>query len=389
MNYFIYQGNDHDCGFASLKMLMAIATKNKSFLYIPKPSKRENYSINDLMVIAHDYGVELEAYKCEEEYLNEIKTPCLAIINVNHVVVIKHLSKTRIVLYDPAVGRVSIRRDKFMKIWEKIIVEISSFIHKQFTFKQVQIIPKKFQIWQSIISLVSTTLIVLTLYLFSNASNALYSLIFIGLFASAQFIENVLLFKQIYHFDKTFIEPYFSRSDNQDKIGYLEFEGFKQSYFTQNRSLLTSIIIAFLVTFLLVVNDFRNGFVLIALILLNLLDVVLFSKGEKEKKEKIANLEARYLDDPSGSVHHIKSANFLANELVFKTKCKNVIFMILSFAFAMLMLILTGSSGCNYVIFHFGLYYIGSNACSNVISGLSGFKELEKSEARFIDKCNL
>ena len=52
MKYFIYQGNDHDCGFAALKMLLANLAKDKSYLYIPKPAKREYYTLEDLNDIA-------------------------------------------------------------------------------------------------------------------------------------------------------------------------------------------------------------------------------------------------------------------------------------------------------------------------------------------------
>ena len=44
MTYFTYQGNDHDCGFACLKMLLATLNKNKSYLYLDKEGKRSEPS---------------------------------------------------------------------------------------------------------------------------------------------------------------------------------------------------------------------------------------------------------------------------------------------------------------------------------------------------------
>ena len=82
MKYFIYQGNDHDCGFAALKMFLATLAKDKSYLYIPKPSKREYYNLNDLVDLSKTYNLNLEANGCTKDYYDHLVIPSLTLIDV-------------------------------------------------------------------------------------------------------------------------------------------------------------------------------------------------------------------------------------------------------------------------------------------------------------------
>ena len=49
MTYVCYQGNDRDCGFASLRMMMANKSRNKSYLYLEKPQKKKDYTFYDII----------------------------------------------------------------------------------------------------------------------------------------------------------------------------------------------------------------------------------------------------------------------------------------------------------------------------------------------------
>lgn len=390
MSYFIFQGNDYDCGFASLKNLLANFAKDKSYLYIPKGNKKDNFTIADLVEIAETYGFQLEPYTCDEDYFNKIKTPSLAIINCNHVVMVKKVSKQSITYLDPEVGQVKVSKQKFLQNWQKIVVEIEPVKPPEKLPKlRREILPLKTRIFSSLISLICIGILIGSFYLLNNQSNAWFSFIFLGVFAATLIVEKVLLSKEVYQFDKKFIPLYFEEKKNRDKICYVDFMSFKQKYFVENRELLSSIILAFTITFLLCLNDFRNVFVLLALILLKTLEKILFSKSEDNLKRKIIESENKCCLDKNNFSGHALRANCLANEQILISAIKNVFFMVVSFAFALLMMFITGNSGCNYVIFHFGLYYFGSNSLSSIIDSLSNRKEMKKMECRFFDECNL
>ena len=237
--------------------------------------------------------------------------------------------------------------------------------------------------------MVSAAILIATFYLLNNQENVIFSLLFLLLFLTAQIIENIIIHKEINFFDLEYIEPYFSRSKNQNKLSYLEFIGFKQNYFSNSRNLLSSVLIAFMITFLLCLNDFRNIFALLALILIKVLEMTVFSKSFENKKYQIARYEEKCFKSKDQTADYAYKANYLANSTVAQNSIKQIVYIALAFVFALIMMFITSNTGCNYVIFHFGLYYIGFNSCSQLIAGLSNRKEMYKMECRFFDRCNL
>lgn len=390
MKYFIFQGNDHDCGFTSLKMLMAHIQKDKSYLYIKKIRRKDEFTVNDICKEAGMYGLVLSSYSCDESYYEQLKTPSLTLIRGNHVVLIKKVARKKITYYDPEVGKVTLKKDQFLSIWSFIVIEVekTEYMCKSAKLRR-SILPLKLKIFESLISVISTATLIVTFYLLNNQENIAFSVMFLLLFLTAQCLENMIIHKEINFFDNTYIEPYFSRSKNQTKLSYLEFIGFKQNFFSNSRNLLSSALVAFMITFLLCLNDFRNLFALLALILIKLLDLLLSQKSNDEKKYQIERYEEKLVSDKVLSVDYAQKANKLASQVVSENSFKQILYIVIAFAFALGMMFFTGNSGCNYVIFHFGLYYVGFNSYSQLITGLSNRKEMYKMECRFYDKCNL
>lgn len=390
MNYFIFQGNDHDCGFTSLKMLMAHLKKDKSYLYLKKIRRKDTFSVNDIYKEAGMYGLLLSSYSCDDDYYDQLQTPSLTLIRNNHVVMIKKVTPKKIIYLDPEVGEVKLKKDEFISIWCRIVIEIES-IECMGNMKKTRrsILPLRLRILESATSLLSAAILIGTFYLLNNEQNAVFSILFLLLFITAQIIENIVIYKEINFFDFNYIEPYFSRRSNQNKLRYLEFIGFKQNYFSNSRNLLSSILVAFMITFLLCLNDFRNVFVLLALILIKILDNFIFQKPFEDKKNLITKYENLCFKNKNQCADYAARANYLANQTVSQNSLKQIFYIALAFAFALLMMLVTGNSGCNYVIFHFGLYYVGFNSYSQLINGLSNRKEMLKMECRFFDSCNL
>ena len=111
MRYFIYQGNNNDCGFTSLKMLLASTHKNKHYLNLKKPeNKKGNFSIKDLIQIGKENGLILKAYQYEQKFelVEKDFSKFLAIINNennnNHVVMVESFKDNKLTIYDPGVG---------------------------------------------------------------------------------------------------------------------------------------------------------------------------------------------------------------------------------------------------------------------------------------------
>lgn len=390
MKYFIYQGNDHDCGFAALKMFLATIAKNKSYLFIPKPNKREYYSLDDICEISKAYGVTLEGFSCEKEYFDSLKIPSLTLIDDNHVVMVKRRKKNSLIIYDPGRGVVKMKKDEFLRRWRCLVLETENpeSIFKIEKYRQYIISPK-LNLISSIVSLISAGLLIAAFYLLNKTENFLFSLIFLVLFVFTQIAEKCVLYKQVYTFDKEYIPKYFEQKKNCTKEKYIKFNDFKKQFFSSNRQTLASILLAFTVTFLLCFNDFRNVFVLLALILFKLLELIMFSKSGEDTKNRISELENQAFKDPSSIKELALEASFKADKHLFSEGIKEIFYIFLSFAFAVAMMFATQNIGCNFVIFHFVMYYAGFVSYNQLLNNLSFRKENAKMERRFFDSCNL
>ena len=390
MKHFIYQGNEHDCGFASLKMLLATLANNDSYLYINKPEKKGSYTIRELENLAESFGVVLKSASCDEDYLDKLECPCLTLINSNHVVMLKKKNKRSVIIADPGKGIIKISRRKFISIWTRIIMEVEDASSIQVIAKlRRHILPKKFEIIQSAISITSTIVLITTFYFFNDIKNFWFSIIFLMLFVLSQFIENFFLFKQINYFDKTFIPLYFDNEKNKNKNKYEEFLNFKSHYFMSNRGLLTSVLLVFLIVFLLLFNNFKNILAILIILLLKIFEILVFSKSEKNFVEKVGKLEQESFINSEKNVDYLLAANQQSNLKVFKDSFKNLFFMFLCFTLAVAMMFLTGNSGCDFVIFHFALYFVSYKTFSELLDGLSNKKKLKQEEAIFYENCNL
>ena len=390
MKYFIFQGNDHDCAFAALKMLLASLAKDKSYLYIPKPTKREYYDLYEIAQLSKTYGVELEVNGCTRDYFDYIQPNSLSLIDENHVVLIKKRKKKHLIIYDPGRGVVRMKKDEFLRRWRCVVLEpvLPAKVTKIDRIRQ-RIIPTSLNIWSCAVSLASAGLLIAAFYLLNKTENFIYSLIFLSLFVTCQISEKFILYKQVYSFDKEFIPRYFNNKKNCSKEKYAQYNDYKKKFFSYNRQILSSILLAFTVTFLLCFNDFRNVFAMLALILLKLLEIIVFSRGDQDAKNRIAELENHDYKDIDTTKTLAFEACTKADQHLFFVGAKEIFYIFTAFVFALAMMFVTGNSGCNFVIFHFVMYYVGFVSYNQLINNLSLRKENAQMERRFFDSCNL
>ena len=390
MKYFIYQGSEHDCGFTALKMYLAMLAKDKSYLYIHKPSKRESHTLDELALIAEKYGVELEAHTATKSYYDSLEVPAITLIDEYHSVVVVKRTKRFITYYDPGRGKIKISKDEFLRRWKCVLLLAA---HPEVVGKipriRQHLLPAKLEIISNAISLASAALLITTFYVLNSKENFLYSLIFICSFVLFQIIDRILLYKQVHAFDLEYIPRYFGIKQNCTRPKYMEYIDYKRMFFNDRKQVIAEVLLAFCITFLLCLNDFRNVFVLLALILLKVLEILVFSKAENDRKNRIAELESRAFIVGGDTKASCLEANVKADGAIFSHSLKEIFYIFACFIFAITMMFLTGNSGCNYVIFHFVMYYAGFNAYNTMLNALSNRKDDQKAVRRFFEACNL
>ena len=385
-----YQGNSSDCGFASLKMLLANKSKNKSYLFISKPVKKKEYTFSDIMRIARSYGFVLSAYSMPREDIKEIEKDSLALINEKHLVYIKRVGKKRIIYFDPAIGKVSVSHKKFKQIWTGYVIEcVNTLDARPITNEK----PKISSIWVEMFHYLIVGVIFASLmigfYLIKDDSSIILTMGFLLLFAIAELVENWYIIKQLKLFDKRFMDKFFSRKCNQNLAKYKTYVDYRSNYFIVFKVLISNLIVITVFSALLCINDYRNVFAFLILLLIKALDINLSGKSDKDNIKNIDEAESSAFESGSQCLTKIKKANDLANRFALKVSLKKVIYLFICVCLALAMMVVSGVISTNFMIFHFGIYFLMSEAFDGIIRYFASSKDRKIKKAQFLDDCDL
>ena len=147
---------------------------------------------------------------------------------------------------------------------------------------------------------------------------------------------------------------------------------------------------ASLIMVVLIINDPINSAACLMLILLILLEKMLFKRKDGEAKKELDKNEELLIDIRNKNlVDDILLINQSANSIALNfsvRKCINTfILVILSFT----MMMVSENVSVNYIIFHFGAFYLFFNNIETIIMMGDKKKEYDIAKCRFIDTCNL
>ena len=390
MTYTCYQGNEKDCGFAALKMLMANRTNNESYLYVKKPTKKKEYTFSDLTKYARKYGFTITAYEMPVEDFKQIEPKSLVMLKPNHLVYFSKVTKRRVIYYDPEVGKVKMSHKQFESIWTGMVLEcVNSKDATDIDIKKPKFVPFWMDlIHYAIVGVVFASLLV-GFYLIKDDSSIILTMVFLLLFAIGELVENWYIIKELKYFDKRFLETFFSHRENQNIEQYKSYIEYKTKYFIVAKMLVSNLIIITAFAVLLCINDYRNVFVFLILLLVKMMDKLLFSKQEKDEVREIDGIEATAFDSPTTITHSLMRANNLANRVGLKRSIKKIVYLFICLCLAVGMMIVSNVLSTNFIIFHFGIYYMVSEAIEGVLTYFTTSKDRKLRRARFLDDCDL
>lgn len=128
----IKQFDETDCGAACLAM---IATHFGSHLSITKireaaGTDRQGTSLKGMLEAARNLNLDAKAVKGNEQIFSPtFPVPLIAHLQYqngnNHFVVISKINEKRVWTYDPALGKLSYKKEDFLKIWSGYLVLVS------------------------------------------------------------------------------------------------------------------------------------------------------------------------------------------------------------------------------------------------------------------------
>lgn len=117
MRHYILQAKEQDCGFTLVKILLASYQKSDEYLYLPCP-KEEAFQMLELKTIAKENGLALEGRKltdmAEWKQIPKDSICHMQFQKTSHYVLLEKTRKNHVVIFDPAVGKMSLPKEEFL-----------------------------------------------------------------------------------------------------------------------------------------------------------------------------------------------------------------------------------------------------------------------------------
>lgn len=388
LNYFVYQGNNNDCGFAALKMLLALVNRSGTFLRLKKPAKRENYTFSDLIEIGARYKLNLVAFRNNVKDLSLIKTPCIALINENHAVLVRKITKSLVQINDPYIGPIKMNKNDFLEKWNGLSLEIQSFEKTKYVRNRSHILSPIIKLLYFLLSAIGVASLLAGLSLVKQGSHVIYPILLFSLFAVCELVDNWYLIKVIKYFDIKYLPIFFNNQKSINADQYKEYTLFKESYFTLDMKFLTSIFLISIISIVLIFNEPHNIIAILLLLTLCCLLKFIFSKRDFESLNYINSEENKLFKD-GGDVKKITELSNKSCSYAFRLSTRRTIVIFFIIIMSLLLMIISKEISVNYIIFHFGLYFILSVNFNNILDLDTTVNEYKKRKEHFIDKCDL
>ncbi len=371
--YYVRQLHETDCGFASLKMLLANVFKDKRFLYLKQDLLKERYSYYELINIAKKYNLFLSGLKFNnpnelKKYPNKIFLATIKINSLNHLVMVKKCRRG-LKIYDPLMGRYHISYKKFFKIWDKTILSI--YHHKENNLKDDDLLAYKTNNKASLVVNIiirSLTIInsVLGLY-FISYDNYLY--VGLGLLLGAVVCEVLYRLINIYILKNmdNHLSDNFMIKDGYHKKFFIDFNAYKKDGLTLYPNLFFNVLMCGVIIFIFVLNDISNLYGLMFAIIVGFINYGLIRPLYIKKENNILIKEKHLLDKP----YELDNLKVLSNHS-YKVASSYILiqtlFSILIISLVVVMSYLNSNLDISYIIFYsFGIIFF-KNQFENVLN---------------------
>lgn len=293
--FFIQQANKTDCGFTSLKILLANIHHDRNYLFLPN-SFTGDVSFLELMTEASKYQTNLQALKAvNKDELSEYDDfPFIARLNINsvfHAVYVYKKNKKYIYYYDPSRGEKKVTFDEFSFLWTGELISIKEFNKSPCPIKKMKLMTNKESIISLIISLLSSVSALLAIYFINKESYIYLPIIFFTVMLIGEIIQKKYSLVIMNHIDKRLEETIGEIKKKDYYSFYMNSEMYKKYLLLNNLTLVSSFSTFLIISLIFIINDKMN-FIYILINLLLAFSYALFIRPELNKEEnEISELE--------------------------------------------------------------------------------------------------
>ncbi|HAA15328.1 MAG TPA: hypothetical protein DCE41_27985 [Cytophagales bacterium] len=144
-----------DCGTTALAMILkSYGFFNvRHFLSQEAEVTTEGVDLYTISELAEGFGFETDGYQMGYDHLMEVQLPCIAHYEGNHFVVVYRITKDKVCIADPGVGKYTLDREGFEKKWNGIILALNPgpelFQHNELTELAREMRERRQGIWKA------------------------------------------------------------------------------------------------------------------------------------------------------------------------------------------------------------------------------------------------
>ena len=398
MDCFIKQLNEKDCGFASLKMLLAFYSKNKEYLYLKQDLDKESYSLWDLIQIAKKRGVEIQGVKiCDTKRQFTLDfQPFLALLkdesdNSSHLVFIRKVKKRKILIYDPKKGKYWTKLSHFYERFTGIYLRVISYNPSYYKAENTKFIKKTGMIVGNLLKAFSSILLMVGFYFVKEDTYFVIPLAFVAGFMILSIVSSTIIKSSAYKFDRVISKRVYNSENNNFLRKYEDLLRYKTMVYTNPSILITNLLLVLFFVIITCLNDVKNAAFLGVIFAIGLLDYFVFKKIKMRYSLKIEALEAKT------AKHGISEQDFVYNfNLLSKTTnnfgtillLRKYIIGFFIFATVFVLMAISHQVSLNFLILNFLIYDLIYQYFQKLISYSENNEEYKMLKAKFVSLIN-
>lgn len=371
---YIKQLTIDDCGFASLKNLLANLFHDSTYLYLNQDEKHGPYSYKELIEISQNEGVILKGYRFNN--VDELKPfidkkPMIVTLKEGtslHAIVIVKIKKNKVIYLNPSTGKTVKQKDEFMSLWDKTGLVVEHYSEKKrndvykITSIKATITTIAFQLLSSFLMMIGI------LFLNENFWFGL-SIMALGLAVVFDLIFRSCSFNALKLIDQRCI----SRSniiDDEFDLFVKRLENYKKSFVTVISSIVSSTVMAVFVIFILILNNYLNIFLVFATFLIAILNISYFSKKEDKTKNEMKELESKIksCDSNKEKISILNTLHDMSYKFGYRKYFLKAFESFILVILIILVMLMDGVINIQYVIFYFFIIEVLIKSVNNLLN---------------------
>lgn len=359
--FYIAQLNESDCGFASLKMLLANLYEERDYLFIKQDEEHGPYSYFDLIKIARNYNVKLEGFKFKNKHTFKdwVEFPVIVTIErsgLNHAVTIIKKKRNKLLILDPDSSPKWVKIKDFIKIWDGTLLKVKKYDNDPSNKPHVLDFEKKIK-YKFVSQLVQIfiSLAFLAFLFFLNDSFSPYIAVIIGCsYLIGEILFRHILIKMMDNLDLACVGK-LKKVPKNSHVFLTRLNDYKQTLITDKISLISNIIMALSLIFLMVFNGYWNAIIVFTIIILTIVDSVVLKPFFNKKERYICEKEKELCNAKTNSEFQSVYAKIkkLSNKYAYFQYFKSVSILILILLTVFVILKLTNTISLTSLLFYF------------------------------------